>query len=129
MLVLFIINHIISRVVLGFSSFTVLSLVSITSLTLLSRTVHVALASFTPSLPSLWMFFGVQCICTFLSTEVLCVRVPGGCRSNVCHGYCRGSLVAPFRFTRHFPHGFNLIFIEGIKKSRAFLPKATKKSA
>ena len=56
------------------------------------------------------------------------MRVPG-CRSNGCHGYCPGSLKAPFRFTRHLPHGFNLIFIEGIKKSRAFLPKATKKSA
>ena len=46
-------HHIISRVVLGFSSFTVLSLGSITSLTLLSRAVHVALASFarSPSFP------------------------------------------------------------------------------
>ena len=45
--------HIISRVVLGFSSFTVLSLGSITSLTLLSRALHVALASFarSPSFP------------------------------------------------------------------------------
>ena len=68
-------------------------------------------------------------ICTFFSTEVLSVRVPGGCRSNGCHGYCPGLLKAPFRFTRHLPHGFNLIFIEGIYKSRAFLPKATKKSA
>ena len=50
-------HHIISRVVLGFSSFTVLSLGSITSLTLLSRALHVALASFARSLPSLWMFF------------------------------------------------------------------------
>ena len=49
MVVLFIINHIISRVVLGFSNFTVLSLGSITSLTLLSHVVHVALASLTPS--------------------------------------------------------------------------------
>ena len=39
----------ISRVVLGFSNFTVLSLGSITSLMLLSRAVHVALASFAPS--------------------------------------------------------------------------------
>ena len=46
-------NHIISRMVLGFSSFTALSLGPITSLTLLSRAVHVALASFTrsPSFP------------------------------------------------------------------------------
>ena len=46
-------HHIISRVVLGFSSFTVLSLGSITSLTLLSRALHVALASFarSPSFP------------------------------------------------------------------------------
>ena len=44
------------------------------------------------------------------------MRVPGGCRSNGCHGYCPGSLVAPFRFTRHLPRGFNLIFMEGIKK-------------
>ena len=49
------------------------------------------------------------------------MRVPGGCRSNGCLGYCpgllvAGSLVGPFRFTRHLPHGFNLIFIEGIKK-------------
>ena len=50
-------HHIISRVVLGFSSFTVLSLGSITSLTLLSRALHVALASFARILPSLWMFF------------------------------------------------------------------------
>ena len=57
------------------------------------------------------------------------MRVPGGCHSNGCHGYFPGLFVAPFRFTRHFPHGFNLIFIEGIKKSGAFLPKATKKSA
>ena len=41
-------HHIISRVVLGFSSFTVLSLGSITSLTLLSRAVHVELCSFSP---------------------------------------------------------------------------------
>ena len=57
------------------------------------------------------------------------MRVPGGCSSNACHGYCPGLLVAPFRFTRHLPHGFNLIFMEGIKKNRAFLTKATKKSA
>ena len=44
------------------------------------------------------------------------MRVPGGCRSNGCHGYCPGSLKAPFRFTRHLPHGFNLIFIKGFKK-------------
>ena len=44
------------------------------------------------------------------------MRVPGGCHSNGCHGYFPGLFVAPFRFTRHFPHGFNLIFIEGIKK-------------
>ena len=46
-------HHIISRVVLSFSSFTVLSLGSITLLTLLSRALHVALASFarSPSFP------------------------------------------------------------------------------
>ena len=44
------------------------------------------------------------------------MRVPGGCRSNGCHGYCPGSLEAPFRFTRHLPHGFNLIFIKGFLK-------------
>ena len=49
MLVVFFTNHIISRVVLGFSNFTVLSLGSITSLTLLSRAVHVALAFFAPN--------------------------------------------------------------------------------
>ena len=32
------------------------------------------------------------------------MRVPGGL------------LEAPFRFTRHLPHGFNLIFIKGFKK-------------
>ena len=42
-------NHIISRVVLGFGNFTVLSLGSITSLTLLSGAAQVALASFAPS--------------------------------------------------------------------------------
>ena len=42
-----------------------------------------------------------------------------------------GSLVASFRFTRNLPHGFNLIFVEGIKKIKVeqILPKATKKSA
>ena len=49
LLVVFITNHTISRVVLGFSNFTVLSLGSITSLTLLSCAVQVALASFAPS--------------------------------------------------------------------------------
>ena len=44
------------------------------------------------------------------------MRVPGGCCSNGCHGYCLGSLEAPFRFTRHLLHGFNLIFIKGILK-------------
>ena len=44
------------------------------------------------------------------------MRVPGGCCSNGCHGYCPGSLEAPFRFTRHLLHGFNLIFIKGILK-------------
>ena len=121
-------HHIISRVVLGFSSFTVLSLGSITS-------AHVAFTRTTCSFSLLcsqpFLPFGcfLRGICTFFSTEVLSVRVPGGCRSNGWHGYCPGSLVAPFRITRQYlPHGFNLIFIEGIKK-RAFLPKATKKSA
>ena len=120
-------HHIISRVVLGFSSFTVLSLGSITS-------AHVAFTRTTCSFSLLcsqpFLPFGcfLRSICTFFSTEVLSVRVPGGCRSNGWHGYCPGSLVAPFRITRQYlPHGFNLIFIEGIKK-RAFLPKATKKS-
>ena len=102
-----------SRAVLGFSNnnCTVLLLRSITSFTLFSRAVHVALASFAPS-PSFPLdVFWVR-ICTFLSTEVLSVRVPGGCLSNGCHGYCPGSLVAPFRFTRHLPNGFNLIFID-----------------
>ena len=58
------------------------------------------------------------------------MRVPGGCLLNGFHGHFPGSLVAPaLRFTRHLPYGLNLIFIEGILKSRAFLPKATKKSA
>ena len=102
---------------MGFSNnyCTVLLLRSTSSFTLLTHAVHVVLASFAPS-PSflLDVFFGKYL--PFFSTEVLSVRVEGGCRSNGCHGYCPGSLVAPFRFTRRIPHGFNLSFIEGIKK-------------
>ena len=39
-----------------------------------------------------------------LSTEVLSVMVPGGCRSQRCHGYPLRWLAAAFRFFRHLPH-------------------------
>ena len=39
-----------------------------------------------------------------LSTEVLSVTMPGGCRSQGCHGYLTRSLAAPSNFLRHPPH-------------------------
>ena len=38
-----------------------------------------------------------------LSPEILSVTVPGGCRSQGCHGYLLRSLVAPFLFFRYLP--------------------------
>ena len=32
------------------------------------------------------------------------MMVPGGCRSQGCHGYLLGALTAPFSFTRHLLH-------------------------
>ena len=131
LLVVFITNHIISRVVLGFRSFTVLSLGSITLLTLLSLAVHIALASFAPS-PSfpLNIFWGTMYLHIFLHWGSQC-EVAWWVPLKWLSCYCPGSLVALFRFTRNLPHGFNLTFTEGIKKTKVeqILPKATKKSA
>ena len=97
---------IVCGVVLGFSralhfnNFIVFSLRSIFLLMLLLW--PVAWAIFAPSL-----FLSSGCfwqVCMYIFTDVLSVMVPGGCRSQGCHGYLLGVLMAPFSFTRHFPH-------------------------
>ena len=60
-----------------------------------------------PPLPPLWMLFWVS-ICTFFRRGSH-VTVPGGCRSQGCHGYLLGSPVAPFCFTRQLPCTYLLL--------------------
>ena len=40
--------------------------------------------------------------------------VPGGCRSQGCHGYLRGLLAAPLCFIRHLPHTHLHVLLMGL---------------
>ena len=40
------------------------------------------------------------------------MTVPGGCRSQGCHGYLLRSLAAPFYVIRHLPHTHLLLQLE-----------------
>ena len=54
------------------------------------------------------------------------MTVPGGCRSQGCHGTLLGSLAAPFCFIRHLPDT-HLLLMGLIKVGVSVIPSAGKK--
>ena len=54
------------------------------------------------------------------------MTVPGGCRSQGCHGTLLGSLAAPFCFIRHLPNT-HLLLMGLIKVGVSVIPSAEKK--
>ena len=54
------------------------------------------------------------------------MTVPGGCRSQGCHGTLLGSLAAPFCFIRHLPDT-HLLLMGLIKVGVSVIPSAEKK--